>query len=366
MTTDSTDHRSARLASLWPVLPTRPQTLLLQSCLAPTDTVAQSWRQWCKQVRDPRRVIRRDRWGVRSILPLLYDSLRRADVKLDKDMQTTLRTAFFRERLRWATIHRICRQLLQALCADGIRPILAGDLAIAESAYPSPSLRHCGSLHLLIDAEDISRAIDCICSQNCRLLDRTGLTDHVSALFTEESGLQLQITSCVRHTPHSRDTLTDVWARTGQQRIDDTTVCVPCPADLLVAAMDYALLHGSWQSVTWVCDVCMLARRFNDQDWDTLLDIAIRNHLVWPSLVVLNYLSESFDLRVPESVLDHLGQAVGRNRKVCDDVATFCARSAVRSNLPLALRNAPGIRQFSWVIAEAVRSPLGKLRRTLR
>lgn len=362
MTTDSIDRSSARLAHLWPLLPTGPQTLLLRACLAPTDAVVPSWRQWCKQVRDPRRFIRRDGWGIRSILPLLYDSLRRADVKLDKDMQTVLRTAFFRERLRSATIHRICRRLLQALCADEIRPILAGDLAIAESAYPSPSLRHCGSLHLLIDAEHISSAVDCISSQNCTLLHHA----ETYALFAEKSGLQLQITSCVRHTPHSRDTLNDVWARTGRQRIGDTTIDIPCPADLLLTAVDYALLHGSWQSITWVCDVCMLAGRFDDRDWDTLLRIATRNHLIWPTLLVLNYLSESFDLPVPQSLLDHLHRAVGRNRQACDDVATFCARSAVRSDLLAALRSAPNLRQFAWVISEALRCPLGKLRRTLR
>ena len=136
MASDLTNLNSSRLSALWPVLPTGPQTLLLQACLGSPDVIARSWNRWPQGLRDPRRFIRRDTWGIKSILPLLHDSLRRSDVQLDKDMQTLLRTAFFRERLRLATIHRICRGLLRTLAASDISSVLAGDLAIAESAYP--------------------------------------------------------------------------------------------------------------------------------------------------------------------------------------------------------------------------------------
>ena len=355
MTRDVLNSTWPQAAALWPLLPSQPQTLLLQACLGSTEVIGQHWRKWCQEVRDPRRAILRNKWGMKSILPLLHDSLRRGGVILEKNMQTVLRTAFFHERLRLATIHRLCRGLLRALSANNIEAILTGELGLAETAYASPALRHCGHIHLLISAKQIDRAVNSICAEHWGLLERRGQGDDAYARLAEESGLELQITSRVRYVPHSGDTLADLGARSEKRIINDTAMCLPCRADLLLMAMDYALIHGSWQQIEWVCDSHMLVKHFDDEDWASLLEIVVRNHLTWPTLAVLNYLKESFDCHIPAAVMDGLGRASAENQKVCQDVAKFCARSAVRSDLAEAWRHAPGIQQRIWVLVEAVR-----------
>ena len=140
---------------------------------------------------------------------------------------------------------------------------------------------------------------------------------------------------------------------------------LPCPADLLLMAIDHTLLHGSSRRIDWICDAYMLVKNFDDKDWTALIEIAARNHLIWTSLVVLNYIQESFGCLIPPLVQQGLVLAAGKNRNLCDDLAKFCARSAARSSISKAFCYAPSIQQRLWVLTEAVRMPLGRLRRAL-
>lgn len=366
MASDVTKSRSFWLTRMWPLLPSPTQTLLLQTCLCTTGEIDRAWGKWCKQVGSPRKMILSDKWGLKSILPLLHHSLREGQVKLDKHTQTLLRTAFFREQLRFATIRRLCRQVFQSLNARGIEAVLAGDLAIAETAYDSPALRHCGSIRLLLAEDQIDRAVAVIRQGNWKLLARVEQADGTRALLADESGLELQMASRMCCIPQHSSTADEVQSHSRQRLVDNVTICLPCWADLLLSAMNYTFIHGSWRRIEWVCDVSMLLARASKQDWQNFVEIVGRERLSWPVLAVLNYLKDSFGCCVPPAVVEALYRISSENQKACDQVAEFCAHSALHSSLTEALHRASGFRQRSLVLIEIVRRLLGRIRRTLR
>ena len=366
MACDVRESSSYRQAGLWPLLPGPVQSLLLQACLGPVGGIEGAWRKWCQQVREPRKLIQGDRWGIKAVLPLLHHSLGKGQVVLDKETQTLLRTAFFREQLRLATIRRLCRHLLRSLRGQGIDAVLTGDLAIAETAYDSPVLRHCGDIRLLLAKDEIEGAVGHVCQENWRLVARTGQTNGNYTLLDEESGLRLQMLSRPGLMGKGSDRAEGILARSSQVVVDKEAIRLPCWADLLIEAMEYALIHGSWQRIDWVCDASMLLKHPSEQDWSTFVEIVQRNSLSWPVLAVLNYLMDSLGCCVRADVLGDLSRIASENTKACQHVAKLCARSAVRSGLSEAFGRAPSFCQRSWVLIQAIRCPLRAIMRSLR
>ena len=366
MAHDVTESSPSWQAKMWPLLPSPTQTLLLQACLGPVGGIEGAWRKWCKQVREPRKLIQGDRWGIKAVLPLLHHSLGKGQVVLDKETQTLLRTAFFREQLRLATIRRLCRQLLQSLRAQTIDAVLTGDLAIAETAYDSPVLRHCGNIRLLLAKDEIERAVRHVRQENWRLVARTGQANGNYTLLDEQSGLELQMLSRLSLMHKGSDRAQGILSRSRKVLVNHQAIRLPCWADLLIEAMEYALIHGSWRRIDWVCDAAVLLKHPSEQDWSTFVEIVRRNCLSWPILAVLNYLRDSFGCCVPHAVFDDLSSLSSEDQKTCSQVAKFSARSAIRYSLTEAFYRAPDLPQRICVLIEIIRRSLRIIRKTLR
>lgn len=353
-------------AKMWPLLPSPTQTLLLQACLGTDQLVDKAWRKWCKQVRNPRKMILSDRWGIKSILPLLHHSSRKSQVVLDKNIQTLLRTAFFREHLRHATIRRLCRQVVQDLRSRSIEVVLAGDLAIAKIAYDSPALRHCDGIRLLLAEDQIAQAVELIRQRNWQLIASAEQSKETYVLLADESGLELQISSRLRWTPHASGTFGEVLAGSRHGLLDNVEMCLPCWADLLLSTVGYAFAYGSSRRIEWVCDAAMLLKHPGGPDWLAFVQTVRRNSLSWPTLTVLKYLKNSFGCCVPRAVFDDLSRLSSEEQKACNQVAEFSAHSVVHRSLTEAFYRAPDLRQRTWVLMEVIRRSLRIIRKTLR
>ena len=109
---------------------TSEATLLLRACLQCGEPARVAFVELEREVGDLVRCARDNRWGLRRLLPLLYDSIRRNEITVDRGLQTLLRASHVREQLRW----------------DSCREILAGVLhSLTKAEVPVTSNRKCAA-----------------------------------------------------------------------------------------------------------------------------------------------------------------------------------------------------------------------------
>lgn len=74
------------------------------------------------------------------------------------DLSRKLRLASLREDLRHGAMSQVARTAIASLDAAGLAPIACGGFAIADTAYPTPSRRHCHDIDLLVAGADTAAA----------------------------------------------------------------------------------------------------------------------------------------------------------------------------------------------------------------
>jgi hypothetical protein len=347
------------------LLPSRRQTLLLQACLAGGDSAADAWRKWCDLVGDPRRAITQDLWNIKSILPLLYNSLRTADIAVEKDLQTVLRTAAFHEQLRFRTISRLCDELAQALAARGTSAVLTGELAVAHRAYDPPFLRHSASVVLLMREADIPGAVESLRPFLWKPIGEMRRGSEATRMLKHASGLVLHLSWRPLRIEGSRQTFEQVVRRSTLGRASKGWFAVACPADLLLWAMERMLVEGSWRRLDWACDCVMLLRRFSPGDWQDLLNLAEQDHLSQPVMTSLRYLSRSLPVALPLHAKERLEQTAARD-PASAAIARSCAAAAIRANPLTAMRSARNAGQAIFVLRSMRPLPALALKRWVR
>jgi hypothetical protein len=276
---------------LWPLLPSAMQGLLLRTCLAPQEEARSAWRKWVRRGGELRALLLRDRWGVKEMLPLLRSSLAQCGAELDKPAQTMLRTAGFREELRLATILRLAGEAADALDAVGVPAIVAGDLAVAVTAYGDPALRHCGGLRLLVFPEQVERAVLCLSAR--RWTTAGGPSAGGSEVrMVHESQLRLEISQSPLGWPLSSGAQAEARIRAVPREVAGTKLALLAPGNLLASVLEAPLREGSWRRLVWVCDAWKLLSRLCPDDWETFLSAVHRADAHLPAIATLRYLRE--------------------------------------------------------------------------
>lgn len=328
------------------VLPSPGQTLLLCACLAPPDRVGEAWRQWLRAVGDPLRIISRDPWHMRSLLPMLSYALAGGGAEVGSKLRTPLRAAMLREELRHNTITRVAGEALGALSADSLDVLLAGSLAIAATAYPGPRLRHCGQLVLVTRPGNVDRAFELLRERGWKSEGGVDAPAGRSMQLVHASELGMWLGDHLIDTPHHAPPDDALWQSSRTAAVGQAGARIPAPADCLLHVLGRALRMGVWRNIDWVIDVVMLARRFNQADWRRLCGLAGANHLAGPAAVVLRYVQSELDCPVPPAVIDELAELAdgdARTRPVVEDGL----RQAIQAAPRRAMVHAPA-GQLPW------------------
>jgi hypothetical protein len=321
------------------VLPTEEQTQLLRVCLHSGEPARQAWRAWQEHVGDIASAAR-ENGEIKGLLPLIYHSLRRNEIETDKDVLSTLRTAYAHEQLRHTAYREIFQNVLSAFAREGIAAIVLKGAALADAVYDEPALRHCHDIDLLLEGPDLSRVARLLPALGFAPLNHDLGPTWQDAQAEHSSGLPLALhRSLFRVSPYN-EAFGDVWRRSEAQTIADVSARVLSPADSLLHVCGHAFSSWGRRSLRWVCDGWLIIRRYPQLDWECLLDRAEQGHLVIPLSVTLGYLAEELHTPIPRMILERLARRASQHDGFARDLAVSVARASVPGGFGRLLRMA--------------------------
>ena len=338
------------LDALSVVLPTAEETSLLRVCLSSDERSRQSWAQWQRLRTDGANSFLGDSPSVKKLWPLVYEAVRRYGLEVDKESQTYLRSARLKEELRINIFRRVCVEVLQLLQKGNVPTIVLKGVALAETVYNSPVLRHCHDIDLLIEYEDLNRAEMLLRSIGFKRVDQTPDPEGDDCKLEHESGLLLELHSRLFDTTLCKERLSEVWGRSKSCVIAGVQARILSPADNLFHVCGHAFYSSSRQSLQWVCDASLIIDRHRDLNWGLLLDCAERTHLALPLAVTLGYLAENLNVPVPATFLDSLFAAAAKITGIERELTFFRARTSSQEGLGKFLRKARGWRGKALLI----------------
>lgn len=254
------------------LLPAERDTLLLAAMLLDGASARDAWSRWTRSGgrSSPKQSLAEDSTLARSLLALLYDSVRRNDLPVDEPTMTYLRSAYLTERLRTQTIEGIVATLTRRL--EGLPFRFIKGNAVARY-YREPALRHAHDLELL--TSELESVIARLQGSDFRPEG-----EH----FVHQTGLPLRV-----HT-----------------RIDGL-VPDDRATDALVLCLVHASRSPSRRTGRWVTDAVHLIRS-GEIDWSGLPDRVRAVRATSSTLRQLHWLRRALGAQVPEQVLTGLRQ----------------------------------------------------------
>ena len=327
------------LSPLSVVLPTDEQTWLLQACLWSGKRGERAWARWSAGIDDPAGFLRQDKYGVKGLLPLLFDSLQHKDVSIDKEFQTYLRTAYLRDELRSKSYGRICREVTKTFANAGIPVVVLKGAALAETAYKTAALQHAHYLDILIKSADFEPALEVLAPLGFirSTAVRAGSESQVVELV-HESGLPLILYRQLFRVPFYNVAIEEIWARSGIQAISGAPTRLLSPADNLFHICGSVFDVESHESLRWVCDAWFVIHRYPDLDWEVLLDYSRRSRMALALYLTLDYVAEALDAPIPVDVLNRLCAAASKADSIEREAVLFGVQTNARGGLKRILQ----------------------------
>ncbi len=278
-------------------------TLLLRACLQCGEPARVAFVEFEREVGDLVRCARDNRWGLRRLLPLLYDSIRRNDVTVDRELQTLLRASHFREQLRWESYREILAGVLHSLAEADVPVLVIRGAAFVETLYSSPAHRHCHDIDLLIQDEP-AKAVAALVGQGFRAASSRECSNIGDLELIHGSGLPVVLH---RHALPSSSAIGG-FERSRPQEVAGVASRVLSLADQLLLACTTAGAGGT-KELLWACDVWRILTIRPDLAWSDVVrgahDAGVSNTIA----SVLKFLSEHFAAPIPETILTQLEAA---------------------------------------------------------
>ncbi len=348
------------------ILPSPEQTWLLRALLLSGEPARHGWDLYQEHMGDPRRAIRKDRGGIKTLAPLLDAALRRNRVNADEALLTSLRTASLREELRSRSYRRIVRSVLSALTTGGVPHVVVEEAALADTVYDDPALRHCHTIDLLVSDGEMLRAAGLLPSAGFAPSAGRGdpAPDHLA--FRHASGLPLELHRRLSRNRYYTVPLQELWARSQTAAIAGLSTRVLSPADNLLHVCILASTSSSREPLVWVSDAWHVIARHPDLDWEGLLDCVTRNRLALPLSVTLGYLAEALDAPIPPPVVDHLRAAAAQTDKLEAEAVLSAALLATPEILTRLARMKGGWRPRALCVKWMLFPSPGYVRATFR
>jgi hypothetical protein len=334
--------RSRLASALGIVLPRADQTWLLRACLLDGEPGRDAWHQWQRTHSDVKAAIADDGGAAKHVLPLLFAALRRNGVVLDSSLRPYLMTSFAREAMRNDVYRAVCRSALETLEASRVSVLVLKGAALAEAVYDQPAQRHCHDIDLLVAPEDVGRARCALDTAGFRSTGGSQPFGSFGVRLGHASGLPLELHTELFALPFYRLPATETWKRSRAITIAGVPARVLSPELGLVHVCGHAAYSASRAQLRWVCDAWLIIARELELNWQEVLDIARCARLAVPLFVMLRFLNDALDARIPRVCLGELAEAFERAPAVERDVALFAARSGSRLPLFALLRGMPG------------------------
>lgn len=240
-----------------------------------------------------------------------------------------LRVAFQRVSALNIFLTHELQRLLSLFAGINVRAVPYKGPALALQLYGNVALRQFSDLDILIHPRDILRARDLLLAENYAQLPP--LTDGQQAVllrtqcnlpFTRERNrlvVELHWTVSAPHFARPFET-DDFWARLVDGQLEDMSIKLPAPEDLLLALC----IHGSkhlWERLAWICDIAGLIESQPDLDWKQLVTQARATGSERMLFLGLHLAVDLLDARLPAEV-----EEVLKADPVVADLATGIVR----------------------------------------
>lgn len=169
---------------------------------------------------------------------------------------------------------RDLREVLDALCAGGINPIVLKGASLALGLYGDPVLRPMGDLDLLVKEGDAPRAMMALLQEGYmpggEVMTRwvaENLTSHLPVLEAPERvPVEIHFRLFPRGTPLFPEEQR-VWGRAIQGESQGVRFLRLAPPDELLYLCGHTVRHDSdAHKLIWFCDIALLDRTLTDED----------------------------------------------------------------------------------------------------
>ena len=320
------------------LLPSDQETLFLQACLAGRARAADSWRVWLKRQRDFQAAFSGDGAALKQLLPLLHFKLAKSGVDIDGEVLAVLRAATIWEQRRAKRIREILSDALGLLAREGVTPVLLNGLALAETVYPQPALRHCHDVDLWVPLEDLKKGRDALTRSD--FSGAPARKPH-AVNMVHKDGLPINLIGCLAASSFGSSPECEMRRRAVGISFAAQPTKVLSPVDGLVQLCAQVCRGAVAEPTTWVVDAtCLLTRFFqNPSDWDAAVSEADSRGLSLTLFVMLAYLRREIGLNVPDEVLNSVAAGATHSRRSHRDAVLAGARKTRQGRLEAMFRH---------------------------
>jgi hypothetical protein len=330
------------------ILPAPSDTRLLRACIQKGEPAREACDTWLKSHADTKSEYARE--SVKSLLPLLFSSVRSHSIPVSSAFLTVLRTAALREQLRTKTYYDICRRVLSTLARNAIPAILVQGAALGKTVYPDPALRHSHRIDIITERRHINALVGLLAPLGFSRSAKTWKRDRHDIEIIHETGLPLAVHHELFEIPFYNAAFSDLYSRAVPAVVCDIPIEILSPADALLHVCGHATYSGRHESLWWVIDSWFIVDRCRDLDWDLLLETAKRSHLALPLSVMLTYLAEELNAPIPASFLHGVSATACKVPSIDCELALFAARQSPRCGFKQLIRDTRNWRGRLYVI----------------
>jgi Uncharacterised nucleotidyltransferase len=330
--------------ALTAVLPTPATSELLRACVYESPG-ALDWSAWRRR-NDGLGAVLREREGLRELMPLLHYAHGHGGADFEPRDLTVLRVAAGHEKLRCRAILPIAAQALDALGRAGIETLVTRGVALSETAYPGPGLRHCHDLDLLVSPEFLDRAGAVLTSIGWlhAPAQRPRPLQGVAVTLVHPTGFPLELHTRLLARSYYDLPSEGVCARAHSFSVGGALARRPSPTDMLIDVCVNAICRARPTSVKWVADAWFTLGEQPPVDWSLLTGLARQGGLALPLAATLNYLANELEAPIPPAPLADLVAIVGQEDALALDDALALAWSARPTSLPRAADRLSAVR----------------------
>ncbi len=315
---------------LAPLLPDAGQTAVLLAALGDGDVAAEAWQRWWRGAGSAAPSATGALAPYKELLPLLAWSLERHAIAVDRTIATYLQFARLTEKLRTPRYLEVCGEVFGLLDAQRTAALVLKGAALGSRVYPSPTLRHCGDLDLLLTGGEAAAAWQALVAHGWTPEPRSWpMGRHLPRIF-HPSGMPVELHRQLLLDYYRLD-FDDLWARRQTMALAGHAVAVLSDTDALVHACAHGL--GSGLNLRWVPDAFFLITR-GDVHWQALVQRTIAARLSVPVSAALSYLESALGTLVPRDALAALADASRR----ADRRERAAARVGLKPVEPVSVR----------------------------